>query len=96
MDRFPLLRLAYDAQAAGASETCTLNAADEVAVAAFLEGRIGFPAIAAVVEETLARFTPRRCGTIGDILDADRESRALARELAEAHSAQPSGRFIRD
>ena len=53
--KFPLLKLAYQAQETGGSSTCTLNAADEVAVEAFLEGRISFPAIAEAVEETLSR-----------------------------------------
>ncbi len=81
LERFPLLRLAYEAQAAGRSETCTLNAADEVAVAAFLEREIGFPDIADIVSETLDRFPPRRAGSIGDILELDADSRALARKL---------------
>ncbi len=86
-DRFPLLRLAYEAQAAGNSETCTLNAADEVAVAAFLDGGIGFPDIAAVVEETLQRFPSRRSRSIGDILEVDADSRTLARRLVSQRSA---------
>jgi 1-deoxy-D-xylulose-5-phosphate reductoisomerase len=80
--RFPLLKLAYQCQEAGGSATCTLNAADEVAVEAFLKGEIGFPGIAAVVEETLGRMPNRQPHTVGDILDIDKESRALARELA--------------
>jgi 1-deoxy-D-xylulose-5-phosphate reductoisomerase len=81
--RFPLLRLAYDCQEAGGSATCTLNAADEIAVEAFLAGRIGFCAIAEVVEETLARVPSRQAHSINDILEIDRESRAVARALAE-------------
>lgn len=86
LDRFPLLRLAYEAQAAGRSETCTLNASDEVAVAAFLDRQIGFPDIASVVSETLDRFPPRRAGSIGDILEVDADSRALARQLVAKRS----------
>ncbi len=55
MEKFRLLKLAYQAQERGGSATCTLNAADEVAVEAFLDGRIPFPAIASTVEETLDR-----------------------------------------
>ncbi|HWB95822.1 MAG TPA: 1-deoxy-D-xylulose-5-phosphate reductoisomerase, partial [Bryobacteraceae bacterium] len=55
LQKFPLLRLAYECLNTGGSSTCTLNAADEIAVEAFLAGRIGFPAIAAVVEDTLSR-----------------------------------------
>ena len=83
-DRFPLLRLAYDCQKAGGSATCTLNAADEVAVEAFLQGEIGFTAIAAVVEETIQRMPNRQPRTTGEILEIDKESRAMARELVPA------------
>ena len=81
-DKFPLLKLAYRCQEAGGSATCTLNAADEIAVEAFLEGRIGFCGIAEVVEETLARVPSRVARSIGDILEIDRQSRQVARELA--------------
>ncbi len=57
--KFPLLKLAYEAQEAGGSATATLNAADEIAVEAFLAGRIPFPAIAATVAETLERMPSR-------------------------------------
>ena len=85
-DRFPLLKLAYQCQEAGGSSTCTLNAADEIAVEAFLKGKIGFPRIAAVVEETLGRMPNRQPNTVGEILGIDEESRSLARELV-AHQA---------
>jgi 1-deoxy-D-xylulose-5-phosphate reductoisomerase len=80
-EKFPLLKLAYRAQETGGSATCTLNAADEVAVESFLEGRISFPAIAEVVEETLSRVAAPTPATIDDILEIDRESRLVARQL---------------
>jgi 1-deoxy-D-xylulose-5-phosphate reductoisomerase len=80
-EKFPLLKLAYRAQETGGSATCTLNAADEVAVEAFLEGRIPFPAIAQVVEETLSRVAVRQPASIGDILEIDGESRRFCRDL---------------
>lgn len=80
-EKFPLLKLAYHCQEAGGAATCTLNAADEIAVEAFLEGRIGFPAIAAVVEETLSQMPAREPRTIRDILDIDIESRTVARQV---------------
>jgi len=86
-DRFPLLKLAYRCQEAGGSATCTLNAADEIAVEAFLKGEIGFPGIAAVVEETLCRMPNRQPRSIGDIIEIDEESRSLARELAAQRTA---------
>jgi 1-deoxy-D-xylulose-5-phosphate reductoisomerase len=94
-DRFPLLKLAYQCQQAGGSATCTLNAADEIAVEAFLKGEIEFPGIAAIVEETLSRMPNRQPRTVADILEIDKESRttarAIARELAarESAAAQP-------
>ena len=83
-EKFPLLKLAYRAQETGGSATCTLNAADEVAVEAFLEGKIGFPAIAEVVEETLSRVPVRQPATIDDILEIDADSRSVCRGLVAA------------
>ncbi|MEX2261308.1 MAG: 1-deoxy-D-xylulose-5-phosphate reductoisomerase [Bryobacteraceae bacterium] len=85
--RFPLLKLAYRCQEAGGSATCVLNAADEVAVEAFLQERIPFGGIAQVVEETLQRFPSRRPGAIADVLDIDKEARSLARQLLVPVSA---------
>jgi len=81
LERFPLLRLAYEAQAAGGSATCTLNAADEVAVEAFLAGRIPFPGIARVVSETLEKVPNRTPRSVEEVLDIDRASRETARAL---------------
>ncbi len=86
LDRFPLLRLAYQAQESGDSATCTLNAADEVAVAAFLDGRIRFPEIASVVADTLQKFPAQSARSIDDILGIDEQSRLLARRLVENRS----------
>jgi 1-deoxy-D-xylulose-5-phosphate reductoisomerase len=81
LDRFPLLRLAYEAQAAGGSATCTLNAADEIAVEAFLAGRISFPGIARIVAETLERVPNRTPRSVEEVLEIDRASRQTARAL---------------
>ncbi|HYO83998.1 MAG TPA: 1-deoxy-D-xylulose-5-phosphate reductoisomerase, partial [Bryobacteraceae bacterium] len=78
LDRFPLLRLAYQAQEAGDSSPATLNAADEVAVDAFLKGQIPFTGIAEVVEETLTRVAGRRPESVSELLEIDRQSRAAA------------------
>ena len=88
-EKFPLLKLAYECQETGGSATCTLNAADEIAVEAFLEGRIGYLSIYEIVAETLARVPVRTPRSVGDILEIDRESRSLARELATARAASP-------
>ena len=85
--KFPLLKLAYQCQEAGGSATCTLNAADEVAVEAFLQGRIGYLSIHEIVQETLSRMPSRTPRTVGDILEIDRESRAKARELTTTRAA---------
>jgi 1-deoxy-D-xylulose-5-phosphate reductoisomerase len=81
--KFPALKLAYEAQEAGGSATCTLNAADEIAVEAFLAGNIPFPAIAATVAETLDRIPNRNPQTIAEVLEIDRASREAARQVIE-------------
>jgi 1-deoxy-D-xylulose-5-phosphate reductoisomerase len=81
LNKFPLLKLAFDAQKRGGSATCTLNAADEVAVDAFLEGRIPFPAIAQVVEDTLAGLPISEPQSIEEVLETDVASRELARQI---------------
>jgi 1-deoxy-D-xylulose-5-phosphate reductoisomerase len=83
LNKFPALRLAYEAFRAGGSAACTLNAADEIAVEAFLDGRISFPAITAVLEETLARVPRREPGSVQEILDIDEQSRAAARNIVK-------------
>ena len=88
-DKFPLLKLAYQCQETGGSATCTLNAADEIAVEAFLLGKIGFLSIYEIVSETLSKMPVCSPRTVGDILEVDRESRALARELVTARAARP-------
>ena len=78
--RFPCLRLAREAMKKGGALPCALNAADEVAVAAFLEHRLPFLAIPEVVEAVLAK-TPRvKFGSIADVLAADAEARRQAGE----------------
>jgi len=79
--KFPLLTLAYEALKRGGSAPCTLNAADEVAVEAFLERRIPFPAIAIAVEETLAQQPIKEPATIEEIIAIDQASREVARRV---------------
>jgi 1-deoxy-D-xylulose-5-phosphate reductoisomerase len=93
MEKFPLLKLAYAAQEAGGSATCTLNAADEVAVEAFLNGEISFPAIAEVAEETLSRVPNREPASVAEVLEIDRESREAARRVAQSRSAAPAASY---
>lgn len=79
-EKFPLLGLAYDAIRAGGSAGCTLNAADEVAVEAFLNGQISFPEIATIVAGTLDQVGVRHPATIAELLDIDQHSRRVASE----------------
>jgi 1-deoxy-D-xylulose-5-phosphate reductoisomerase len=80
-NKFPLLRLAYESQTTGGSATCTLNAADEIAVEAFLAGEITYPAIAETIRETLERVPGREPQSIGEVLEIDGESRAMAKAV---------------
>jgi 1-deoxy-D-xylulose-5-phosphate reductoisomerase len=77
-ERFPCLRLAYEALRAGGSAPAVLNASNEEAVAAFLEGRIGFRRIADVIEATLEQVAPLRVDSLDAVLAADRRAREIA------------------
>jgi 1-deoxy-D-xylulose-5-phosphate reductoisomerase len=77
---FPLLRLAREAGERGGTYPCAFNAANEVAVAAFLDGRLPFLGIAAVVEQTLARTDGSTARDVAELVDADRAARRLAEE----------------
>jgi len=79
--KFPLLRTAYEAVSAGGSATATLNAADEVAVEAFLAGNIPFPGIAATVAECLEQVPVRPLTSVAELLELDRESRRVAQQV---------------
>jgi 1-deoxy-D-xylulose-5-phosphate reductoisomerase len=81
--RFPCLRLAREAMVAGGAQPCALNAADEIAVAAFLDGRLPFPGIAQVIEQVLERMPRVELHAIEDVLGADLEARRLAQEEVE-------------
>jgi 1-deoxy-D-xylulose-5-phosphate reductoisomerase len=85
--RFPALRLARDALRAGAGAPVVLNAANEVAVALFLDRRIGFLDIAAVVEEALDLLGAPPVRALGDVLALDAEARREARRVAARHAA---------
>ena len=83
-ERFPCLRLAYEAAAAGPSACIALNAADEIAVGAFLEGRINFPGIARTIERVLELTAAARPQSISEVLAADEAARACARQVIAA------------
>lgn len=81
LEKFPALRVARQALEAGGAAPIVLNAANEEAVAAFLDGRIGFLAIVDTVEEALARMDAPKPRSIADVIDIDRKTRALANDL---------------
>ena len=82
--RFPCLRLAQRAAAAGGLAPVLLNAANEIAVHAFLERRLNFPGIASVIEEVITRCSAGKIGGLEDVLAADAEARRRAQECIEA------------
>ncbi len=83
MEKFKCLSLAYEAAEAGGAKTVALNAADEVAVAAFLQGRIGFDSIPTIIGEVLSATEVGKLESISQVLSADSEARALAQERVE-------------
>ncbi len=80
LDAFPCLRLSRDAAVAGGTATCVLNAANEVAVHAFLGDRLGFMGIPAVIETTLERLPAQRVHSFETLYRADTEARRIAAE----------------
>jgi 1-deoxy-D-xylulose-5-phosphate reductoisomerase len=90
--RFPALRLAREALRAGGGAAAALNAANEVAVEAFLQGRIGFLDIAAIVEAVVDRIGNRNAATLDDVLSIDADARRAADALvvgrASAHHVE--------
>jgi 1-deoxy-D-xylulose-5-phosphate reductoisomerase len=86
LETFSCLRLAREAGLAGGTAPCTLNAANEVAVHAFLAGRLRFIDIAAVIEETLDELPASPVHSFDSLVDADREARRRAGELVHARA----------
>ena len=82
-ERFPCLQLAYEAARAGGTAPAILNAANEVAVEAFLERRIAFTDIAHLIRDTAARVPSRTDETLAQVLADDERARKVARELLE-------------
>jgi 1-deoxy-D-xylulose-5-phosphate reductoisomerase len=89
MQKFPCLRLAYEAAEAGGAKTVALNAADEVAVAAFLEGGIRFDEIPRIIEDTVSATNSGKMESIAKVLEAD----AAARRYAKERVADLSGKM---
>jgi len=82
LERFPCLRLAFEAVRAGGTAPAVLNAANEVAVARFLDGRLGFTEIAEVVERTLGAYPHGAADDLDLLLETDARARALAEQQA--------------
>ncbi len=87
-ERFPCLRLSYEAAKAGGTHCIALNAADEIAVAAFLAGELPFPGIPRTIERVLERTTEVELDSVAAVLAVDASARELAREM---HSAEAAG-----
>ena len=96
LEKFPCLRLAYEAVEAGGGKTIALNAADEVAVAAFLEGSIGFVDIPATIEAVVLETPGRVPESIEEVLSVDADARRRAQlrvqMLSQGRSAIPATR----
>ena len=86
-EAFPCLELAYQAGREGGTAPAWLNAANEIAVAAFLEGLISWHSIADVVKETLVRHHGTKPVSVDVVLDADRRARDQARRVVERSAA---------
>ena len=89
-DTFACLRLAREAGEAGGTAPCVLNAANEVAVAAFLDGSFPFTGIAEVIDARLEQVPPRSVGHFEDLYAADAAARERARELIERTATRMS------
>jgi 1-deoxy-D-xylulose-5-phosphate reductoisomerase len=87
LEAFPALRLAREAAKAGGTAPCVLNAANEVAVHAFLAGRLPFLGIAEVIERALEQLEPAPLHSFDSLYNADTEARALAAELVAERGA---------
>jgi 1-deoxy-D-xylulose-5-phosphate reductoisomerase len=85
-DAFPCLRLAREAAEAGGTGPCVLNAANEVAVHAFLSGRLGFMGIPAVIEQTLEKVGAAGVHSFDSLYEADARAREVAGELVAVHA----------
>jgi len=83
VEKFPCVRLAYEAAEAGGAKTVALNAADEVAVAAFLDGCIRFDEIPDIIKSTLAETKTGKLESIKKVLEADAAARRVAHEKVE-------------
>ncbi len=94
LDKFPCLRIAYEAAEAGGAKTVALNAADEVAVAAFLDGEIPFMAIPSTIQHVIDETPDQHPESIVDVLEMDSEARRMA--AARIAQLRPSASASRE
>ena len=92
LERFPCVRLAYDALARGGTAPAVLNAANEIAVEAFLGGELAFPDISGVIEEVMTAAEVAKAVTLEAVMVADSAARSLARERIAIRALKPSNR----
>jgi 1-deoxy-D-xylulose-5-phosphate reductoisomerase len=95
-ERFPAIRLTRAALDAGGARPAILNAANEVAVAAFLDREIGFLEIAAIVEDTLSAYDPAAPESVDDVLAVDAEARSMARRQIAVRGGALRGTNVKD
>lgn len=90
LKKFPSIRLAYQCLEMGDTYPTALNAANEVAAAAFLDGCVPFPAIPEIVEEVLNRHRPHPLESLETVLQTDRDCRRMAEKVAQSYHALPT------
>jgi len=90
MQKFRCLKLAYEAAEAGGAKPVALNAADEIAVAAFLEGQIGFDEIPRIIEDVLSATKTGKMESINQVVETDQEARRAARERVKYYQGGSS------
>jgi 1-deoxy-D-xylulose-5-phosphate reductoisomerase len=95
LDAFPCLRLAREAAVAGGTAPCVLNAANEIAVGAFLDGELSFTGIAEVIERTLAELPAEPVRHFSDLYRADAAARARAEQLVQGEEGRSPFRYAR-
>jgi 1-deoxy-D-xylulose-5-phosphate reductoisomerase len=82
LERYPCLRIARQAAKTGGTAPAVFNAANEIAVEAFVAGKLAFTGIAPLIEKTLNLCSSREPSSLDDVLNADAEARAMASKLA--------------
>jgi 1-deoxy-D-xylulose-5-phosphate reductoisomerase len=85
MERFPCLRLAYEAIRTGGTAPCVLNAANEIVNLAFRESKISYPMIAEIIEKSMQAIAVIHNPTLEQLIETDKQARAFALNLVTEH-----------